>query len=97
MAHTPTVGARELKARLGRYLRRVRAGETLLITDRGEPTAELRPVTTAKSTEEAALDRLAARGVLTRGRGGPLGRVTRVRMTGAAPSQAILEDRKDRC
>ena len=97
MAQTATVGARELKARLGRYLRRVRAGETLLITDRGEPTAELRPVTTAKSTDEAALDRLAARRVLTRGRGGRLGRVTRVRITGAPVSEAILEDRQDRC
>ena len=38
------VGARELKTRLGTYLRRVREGRTLLVTDRGEPVAELRPL-----------------------------------------------------
>ena len=38
------VGARELKTRLGTYLRRVREGRTLLVTDRGEPIAELRPL-----------------------------------------------------
>jgi len=30
-----TVGVRELKTRLGGYLRQVRAGRTLVITDRG--------------------------------------------------------------
>ena len=38
------VGARELKTRLGSYLRRVREGRTLLVTDCGEPVAELRPL-----------------------------------------------------
>ena len=41
--HT-TVGARELKIRLGGYLQRVRQGHTLVITDRGHPVAELRPL-----------------------------------------------------
>jgi len=31
------VGSRELKVRLGAYVRRVRQGQTLIITDRGEP------------------------------------------------------------
>src|SRR5688572_7896540 len=38
------VGARELKTRLGSYLQRVREGRTLVVTDRGQPVAELRPV-----------------------------------------------------
>ena len=37
------VGVKELKARLSEYLRRVRAGETVLVTDRDEVVAELRP------------------------------------------------------
>jgi len=37
------VGVKELKARLSEYLRYVRAGEPVLITDRGEVVAELRP------------------------------------------------------
>lgn len=39
-----TVGARELKNRLGRYLRQVEAGDTILVTERGRPLAELRPL-----------------------------------------------------
>ena len=38
-----TVGVRELKDRLSEYLRRVRAGESVLVTDRGEVVAELTP------------------------------------------------------
>lgn len=36
------VGVRELKNRLSEYLRRVRNGEEILVTDRGEVVAELR-------------------------------------------------------
>jgi prevent-host-death family protein len=38
-----TVGVRELKNRLSEYLREVRSGEAVLITDRGEVVAELTP------------------------------------------------------
>ena len=38
-----TVGVRELKNRLSEYLRDVRAGERVLVTDRGEVVAELAP------------------------------------------------------
>lgn len=38
-----TVGVRELKDRLSEYLRRIAAGERVLITDRGEVIAELGP------------------------------------------------------
>ena len=36
------VGIRELKNHLGEYLRLVRRGERILVTDRGEVMAELR-------------------------------------------------------
>jgi prevent-host-death family protein len=38
-----TVGVRELKDRLSEYLRQVRSGEGVLVTDRGEVVAELTP------------------------------------------------------
>ena len=38
-----TVGVRDLKNRLSAHLRDVRAGESLLVTDRGEVIAELTP------------------------------------------------------
>lgn len=37
------VGIRELKNRLSEYVRLVRAGEVVVVTDRGEIVAELRP------------------------------------------------------
>jgi len=37
------VGIRQLKARLSEYVRLVKAGETILVTDRDEVVAELRP------------------------------------------------------
>ncbi len=36
------VGVRDLKNRLSEYLRLVRAGEVVLVTDRGEVVAEIR-------------------------------------------------------
>lgn len=38
------VGIRELKAQLSKYLRRVKAGYTVLITDRGKPVGRIIPV-----------------------------------------------------
>ena len=38
-----TVGVAELRQNLSRYLRRVEAGERLLVTDRNRPVAELGP------------------------------------------------------
>ena len=38
------VGVKKLKAKLSEYLRAVKAGETLLVTDRDEVIAEIRPV-----------------------------------------------------
>jgi prevent-host-death family protein len=38
-----TVGIRELKSRLSHYLRQVKGGATLLITDRGRPIGRIVP------------------------------------------------------
>jgi prevent-host-death family protein len=64
-----TVGVRELKNRLSEYIRQVRAGESVLVTDRGEVVAEL------TSPGRAAIDpsvpvgliALARRGIVTLG------------------------------
>ncbi len=42
------VGIKELKNRLSEYLRLVKAGEVVLVTERGEVVAELRPPTTSR-------------------------------------------------
>jgi prevent-host-death family protein len=38
------VGVRELKSSLSQYLKRVRKGESIVVTDRGEPIARIIPV-----------------------------------------------------
>ncbi len=39
-----TIGVRELRRYASRWLARVKAGETFVITDRGRPVAKLSPV-----------------------------------------------------
>jgi prevent-host-death family protein len=64
-----SVGVRELKNRLSEYLRDVRAGERVLVTDRGEVVAELTPPGQGvhESDVPAALATLARRGLATLG------------------------------
>jgi prevent-host-death family protein len=95
MARRATVGVRELKTRLGGYLQQVRQGRTLVITDRGEPVAELKPLHGA-DTEEARLERLKALGAVTRLENRPLAPLRPVRGRGPSVSDAIIEDRDDR-
>lgn len=89
------VGARELKARLGTYLRRVRQGRTLVVTDRGQPVAELRPIA-AGSGVEAVLARLTAAGAVTRTVTGPLAPFRQVASRGRSAAAAIVAEREDR-
>jgi prevent-host-death family protein len=58
-----SVGVRELRQRASELLRRVQAGETIEITDRGRPVALLGPI-----PEAGALAQLEAAGDLVRGR-----------------------------
>lgn len=39
-----TIGVRELKANLSAYIRYVKTGESILITERGKPVVRLMPV-----------------------------------------------------
>jgi prevent-host-death family protein len=64
-----TVGLRELKNRLAEYVREVRGGEGVLVTDRGQVVAELVPPgpTTAGSGVPSGLIAFAKNGRLTLG------------------------------
>lgn len=63
------VAVKELKNRLSSYLREVKNGEIVLVTDRGRVVAELRQPTTgaALSAHDQVLERLCAEGVLVVG------------------------------
>ena len=64
------VAVKELKNRLSSYLREVRSGEVVLVTDRGRVVAELRQPSpgTPLSAHERAIELLCADGVLLAGR-----------------------------
>jgi antitoxin (DNA-binding transcriptional repressor) of toxin-antitoxin stability system len=72
------VGVKQLKARLSEYLRMVKAGETILVTEREEVVAEMRPARRQPRPAdelEDVLDGLAEDGEITRA-SAPKGRWT---------------------
>lgn len=91
-----TVGSRELKNRLGTYLRRVRKGETLRISDRGEVIAQLSPVQPANSSFETRLQQAALEGFLTLPKRKGFTPFDPIKSSGPSLSQTIIEDREDR-
>lgn len=93
-----TVGSRELKTRLGSYLQQVRNGATLVVTDRGRPVAELRPLSLDGEGLDDRLYQLAARGVISTevGEHRRLASFEPVQSQGGSLSEAIREDREDR-
>jgi prevent-host-death family protein len=90
------VGSREFKNRLGRYLRAVRSGQTLLVTDRGKPVAKVSPPDQGSDpqlTFAEILKKLEAEGKIRLPKR-PLGRFRPVKIKGKPASQTILEDRR---
>lgn len=96
------VGIKELKARLSEFVRLAKAGETVLVTERDEVVAELRPARRREApvdgTEEV-LDALADAGEVTRARLPKRDWAWKVRGAGmpAGAAQALLDEvRSDR-
>ena len=58
----------KLKAYLSEYLSQVKAGNEVLITDRGKPVARLVPISRAKASEES-LTRMEKQGLIKLGSG----------------------------
>jgi prevent-host-death family protein len=85
-----TVGVRELKAGLSKYLKRVRLGESITVTDRGKPVAVLGPASEANPGIAAML----ADGSARWGGGKPLGSVHPARIAGVPFSDTVIEDRR---
>ena len=96
------VGIKQLKAKLSEYVRLAKAGETVLVTERDEVVAELRParrqLPVAGSLEDV-LEVLAASGEVTRAAQPKGGWTWRSRGLGLPPgtAEALLgELRQDR-
>ena len=87
------VGIRELKAHLSKYLRRVKKGEALSITEHGKPLATLAP---SSSLKGAKTWQMVYAGILDWEGGKPTGLKNRIPARGRRASDMIIEDREDR-
>jgi prevent-host-death family protein len=86
------VGIRKLKQNLSRYLKRVKAGERILVTDRNKEIAIILP--TGKKPQDQKLLELIQRGAVHWSGGRPAGIASRIPSRGKAVSEAVLEDRR---
>ena len=93
-----TIGSRGQKPRMGTYLRQVREGATIIVTDRGRPVAELRPLPGSDSDLDSRLRELVLAGVLSGevAERPPLQDFEPIRIAGPPLSDTIREDREDR-
>jgi prevent-host-death family protein len=86
------VGVRELRQNLSIYLRRVKRGESLEVTERGTPVARLVP----PATGDEWLDRMVAEGKIRPGKGSIKDLPAPVKLPpGAKPLSEILQEMRD--
>lgn len=93
-ASHPTVGLRELRRNLSRYLRRVKAGETLEITAYGQPVAVLRPLPPKPPPNESVLDRMIREGRARPAKGDLLDIGPPLKLGGGRSLSEILEEQR---
>jgi prevent-host-death family protein len=87
-----SVGVRELRDNLSEYLRRVRNGELLVITDRGKAIGELGPAAEPRNVELART--LVRKGFAAWNGGKPKGISRAPRPVAGLVSDAVIEDRR---
>lgn len=92
MNQIDAVGVRELRQNLSVYLVRVAAGESLTVTDHGQPVALLTPIRQAENITE----RLAREGRLIQGTGDLLARPALRRRAPKGLSTALTRERDER-
>jgi prevent-host-death family protein len=92
------VSISRLKDKLSAYLRKVQDGQTLVVTDRNQPVAQLTPIPDQESEDER-IARLVARGVIRLPKGPPVDiqEILRRRpvIEGAGVLEALLEERRE--
>jgi prevent-host-death family protein len=85
------VGVRELRQNLSVYLRRVKAGRTLEVTERGKPVARLEPVLDL----DDPLARLEARGLVARRPSSDLSAVRPLPLELERPLSELLDELRE--
>ena len=87
-----TAGIKDLKNRLSYYLRKVKKGEKILITDRDQIIATILPV--ERGEEDSRLLSLVKEGFASWRGGKPTGSHRPVKIKGRTVSEIVLEDRR---
>ena len=87
-----SAGIRDLRNRLSYYLRKVKKGEKILITERDQVIATILPV--ERSEEDSRLLSLVKEGFAKWKGGKPTGSRHPVKIKGKAVSDIVLEDRR---
>jgi prevent-host-death family protein len=86
------VGVKSLKDHLSAYIRRVRGGERIVVTDRGAAVAVLGPVEVAAEARWAW--EVVKTGAASWGGGKPEGSADPPKVRGKTASEMVLEDRR---
>lgn len=86
-----TVAIRELKNRLSEYLRKVKAGERLVVTERGRPIAV---ISTAEARVAEGIETMVRERAARWGGGKPRGARRPPKIKGPSIADAVLEDRR---
>ncbi|MFH1983727.1 MAG: type II toxin-antitoxin system prevent-host-death family antitoxin [Pseudomonadota bacterium] len=87
-----TVGIRELKKNLSEYLRRVKAGQQVVVTDRKSEIALIVPY--RKAQERINILQLVSDGTAVWSGAKPRGFADRIPCAGNSVSEAVLADRR---
>jgi prevent-host-death family protein len=87
-----TIGIKNLKNRLSYYLREVKKGEKILVTERDQVIATILPV--ERGEEDSKLLSLVKEGFASWKGGKPTGSHRPVKIKGRTVSEIVLEDRK---
>lgn len=86
------VGIRELKNRLSQYLKRVKTGERVVVTERGQPVAIISPP--AVTPADQRIEGMLREGIARWGGGKPRGAPRPPRIKGPSVAEAVIEDRR---
>ncbi len=91
-------GIRDLRDNLSRYIRRIEAGERVVVTAHGRVVAELVPPGAVRGSHNSEFDRLMASGVVTPPAedGDPLEDCPEIRLTPGTATALIDSDRDER-
>jgi prevent-host-death family protein len=87
-----TAGVRDLKNRLSHYLREVKKGRSVIVSERGKIVATIVPV--REHPDVAKLQKLARTGLGTWRGGKPKGASRSVLIKGKTVAEIVLEDRR---